>query len=260
MNTNEDFIHCLPFMDTLCQFIIKGKAMKASEEFDELVSIIGKFLEITDGFFKPNDAVYHIALYSEDVSVYSLLTYYDSNSTIKPSMELIRRIKSFDGFTFEDFVNDAKCGQTTRGVRGLPGIHLSGETKFILNSSGQEIDQYIGVNSNLYREVQDNKANEKPPRQNPLEFDIEQFLSKDSPDGIDTPAVESTDPAYYQIRLDLYTDIWFTDSDVGRKNLDRLKKVIKDIYESYPVVYTLYGSEIGGVDWIKSIIPNIDIL
>lgn len=55
--------------------------------------------------------------------------------------------------------------------------------------------------------------------------------------------MESADTAYYEIIFWTYTDIWFGNTEIGLANRDRLRNVLKKVYEKFDVVDTLFLSD-----------------
>ena len=255
MQKNIDYVNYDLKVDTSIGFNIIGKAMNASEEFDELLVITKKMFEIIRGFYMPTEIRYSLDVYSEDVSVYSLVNIKQGKSNVKPLEEIIRVVQTDNGISWENLIkdiqkNDAGIKVKTIGVFGFN----KGKTRFILKDK----DVYIDRNSNdLYGIWKNGVFLDIPNKSDPINMSITQSTFKCR----GSKRVESSDPAHYEIAFDdIYTDMWFLDmwsSEIGIANQNMFKKVLKEIYDSFNVDYTFFYSDIYSGDWLKDIIPDI---
>ncbi len=250
MQANVDFVRYGLKVDTNWEFTIAGEANSASEEFHEILDMTKKIFNITNGFYKPTEIAYNLFVYSEDMPVYELLEL-DSNYEVKkkPLEEFKRVIHSDDEIFFEDLIQDIKKINIKRGVISSRGISLcKGKTKFILKG----IDEYIDRKSrNLYGIAMDDNISDLVPPEDPIKIRISQTRLTEH--GL----IKNTDPAYYDIHIDTWTDIWFEDSAIGLANRNRLKKVLKNINDSFDVTDVLFVSDSYSSDWLKDAIPNL---
>lgn len=230
MQKNIDFVAYMPHRESSWGFHIAGKAKKTSEIFDEILEIMRKLFDINKGFIIPTKIEYILLTFSEDPSASGVFE--------QEELDLIRReIKSDKGISYNEFLSNIHSIETPKdGIKYIRRIELDeGRTKFILKGK----DEYIDRNSKgLYAGWRFDEISDRQPEFDPVRIDIFHSSSKGG-----NQHVESADPAYYEIIFWTYTDIWFEKTETGLANRDRLRNVLKKVYEKFDVYDTLFLSD-----------------
>ncbi|KCZ72633.1 hypothetical protein ANME2D_01064 [Candidatus Methanoperedens nitroreducens] len=232
MQKNIDFVAYMPQETSSWGFIIAGKARKTSEIFNEILEITRKVFDISKGFFIPTKIEYGLVTFSEDILANRLFEH-----KIKPLGILRRQIQSDKGISYHKFLEEIHSNETFKDkIKYIGDIDIhNGKTKFVLKRK----DEYIDRNSKgLYATWGYDEILDEPPTSDPIMIDISHSSLKG-----ENQHVESADPAYYNIVFRTDTDIWFEKTEIGLANRNRLRGVLKKVYENFDVVYTLFLSD-----------------
>jgi hypothetical protein len=232
MQKNFNFIAYTPRKESSWTFYIAGKAKTISEITGEILDITKKILSINEGFFYPTKLEYSLITQSENTPVGNFF-----KTRINPLARFPREIKSDNGISFQELKNDIQSIETPKDViRLIRRITIDGKTRFVLDGR----DEYIDHNSKgLY--VHFSHREIFPDDQisiDPLRIVIYHTSLKD-----ESTSVKIDDPAYYEITFWTYTDMWFEKSSIGLANRNRLRKVLKGVYDSFDVSGTLFMSD-----------------
>ena len=82
-------------------------------------------------------------------------------------------------------------------------------------------------------------------------------ISHDSSKG-ENKRVESSDPAYYRIVFRTWANIWFENTDIGLINRDRLRTVLRKLYDNFDVVYLFVFSDRFSDEKLKNVVFGQD--
>lgn len=241
MQKNIDFVAYMPQKESSWGFHIVGKAKKTSEILDEILEITRKVFDINKGFLIPTKIEDGLLTFSEDCSASGVFGH-------DPLEKIPMGIKSNKGISYHEFLSNIQNIETPKdGIKYIRRIEIDeGKTKFVL----KENDEYIDRNSKgLYVGWRFDKISDRKPTSDPIRIDIFHSSSKG-----ENQHVESTDPAYYQIIFWTETDIWFENTKIGLANRNRLRDVLKEVYDSFNVVDTLFMSDWFSEDKLKDIV------
>ena len=220
----------MPQRESSWTFYIAGKAQKISETFDEILGLTKETFNILNEFTIPTRIEYILLFFSEDASANSVFELNLLNTTP-------REIKLDKGISCHGFLADIHNIATTKGeLKYIRQIRINeGKTKFVLQGK----DEYIDRNSKgLYAGWRFDDISDLQPISDPIRIDISHTSLKG-----ENQHVESEDPAYYKIVFWTYTDIWFENTEIGLANRNRLRNVLKKVYDNFDIVDTLFLSD-----------------
>lgn len=220
----------MPQRESSWGFHIAGKAKKTSEILDEILEITRKVFDINKGFLIPTKIENGLLTFSEEASPSGVFE-------LKPLNKIPWEIQSNEGISYHKFLADIhSIGAPKDEIKYIRRIEIDeGKTKLVLNGK----DEYIDRNSKgLYATWRYDEILDQQPMFDPIRV----YISHSSSKG-ENQHVESTDPAYYEIIFWTYTDIWFEKTEIGLANRNRLRDVLKKVYDSFNVVDTLFLSD-----------------
>lgn len=245
MMKNVDFLKYTPRQESTIYFYVAGKAKKISEISEEILDVTKKVIDINNGFFIPTRVECIFLDFPED---YSASDVFDHMRMKVSQIE----IKSDKGVTFNEIKEHVHNIVYPKDViRYLRRIKLYGKSKFILKNK----DEYIDENSKeLFKFLnRDDTVSRLSPGVDPINIYIEQSFVKG-----ESKPVESSEPAYYDISFWSETDVWFENTEIGLANRNRLRQVVKKLYDNFDVVDSFFLSEWYSVDDLKQIVFGID--
>ena len=245
MQKNVDFVAYAPQAESSWGFYIPGKAKKASEVCDEILRVTARLLEISEGFFLPTGLEY---------SLYSLPDDLLANDTFSSAGFDVRKLDSTQkcvgptgGFSYARLAEDARCSSSAAGSsKYIRRIEIEGKTRFTL----KDRDLYVDKNSlEVYLSGSNPEKSASLPNFNPVWIDLIHSSSKSQ-----TQEVERADPAYYQLIVWTYTDMWFDNTAIGRCNCYRLRHFLNGIVETFHVTDYLFMSDRYSEEALKDLV------
>lgn len=232
MEENVDFVSFSGGDNSYWSFFIRGDARKISEEYSEILNITKKLMDITAGFFKPQEIDYAIEFFPEDINPYYIVVNKKMHSE-----RVLRQIRSEGELYFGDIAEDVQKVNIADRQRYISGFYFDGKTRFVLNGR----DEYIDNRSKGLYALYDNYQVIDPDPQtdpSPLSMKIVQSNLRDVDE-----KVTIADPAYYEIFFESYTNMWFVDTEIGHANREKLKSIFTGIKGNFNVVDTAFLSD-----------------
>lgn len=259
MEKNIDFVAFRPQEDTSWTFYIKGKAKTISEVYHEILGITEKVLEFNEGFFVPTKIEYNVLTYSEDLPANRLFAFADRlcGFKIKPLDRIHRDLESDMGISYHELEMDVQSIETPKDVvREIRRIEIDGKTKFVLKGRDGYIDmgsKGLYASDNYKKVISLQEVLDSQTGMNPLTIDIYHDSLKGH-----NEYVNLADPAYYQIVFRANTDMWFENTEIGLANRNRLRNVLRKVYDNFDVVFTLFLSDRFSEERLKDVVFGQD--
>lgn len=254
MEKNVDSVVYNPQDESSWTFYIKGKARTISEAYHEIIGMTEKVLGFSEGFFVPTKIEYNVLTYSEDLPANRIFSFADRlcGFEIKPLDRIHRDLESNKEISYHEFEMDIQSiGTSEDVVREIRRIELDGKTKFVLKGG----DEYVDCNSKgLYVAwTYDDEVSDERPGLNPLNITISHESLKGH-----SEHVNLTDPAYYRIVFRTYTNMWFENTEIGFANRNRLRNVLRKVYDNFDVAFTLFLSDRFSEERLKDVVFGQD--
>lgn len=196
-------------------FVLPVKADTCSEATHEIKSICSDIFQLFNGFIVPKEINLTFVEFEGDPTLSEVDENWDPIDTFT------RTITNGSGVTPDEFVEASQTsGSATPLLRNVTFSHNG--VWAVLEDGEQLVDRSTGT-----RFYSGNRELDVDPYFDPIEVVVRQASNFDETD-------VSTDFVFY-LNVNIYTDVIYSDSDIGRANRQRLVAFLSRITDELPV-------------------------
>lgn len=207
---DREYVPFVPDLDCAWEFTITPKAESISGVYDEILSITETVFESVAGFVRPTEVTATVLGYDRNLPVMDAFE-------IDPAFQTVVEAMSDSGVTYQSLLTNLQAvAPPSDRVTTLRLVDFPcEETKITFDDR----TEWISRNSSRYRwQLRERPVDEQPAQ--------DLFSIK-----INHLRYVTREESYYHISIWTSTDIWFKDTDLGRRNRPRLERMLSTLVE-----------------------------